>query len=95
MRAYRAFRECDAALLEINPLVETTDGRVLAATKTGYTSSTQPLTQLLVRDTSGNWSAHRISTVAECPGRMTVVQSGCDTIAGPGTRSPTPSRLRS
>lgn len=29
--AYRTFRECDAALLEINPLVETADGRILAA----------------------------------------------------------------
>ena len=30
-RAYATFRETDAALLEINPLVETADGRVLAA----------------------------------------------------------------
>jgi succinyl-CoA synthetase beta subunit len=29
--AYRAFRETDAALLEINPLAETTDGRMVAA----------------------------------------------------------------
>lgn len=29
--AYRAFRACDAALLEINPLIETRDGTVLAA----------------------------------------------------------------
>jgi PKD repeat protein len=48
-------------------------GRLYAAVKTSFTSSSQPLTALLVRDTSGTWSHYAVDTVADCPNRPTVV----------------------
>jgi PKD repeat protein len=49
------------------------NGMVLAAIKTEFTTPTLPLTSLLVRNTSGSWSNHTVGTVAECPNRPTVL----------------------
>ncbi|WP_169064045.1 hypothetical protein [Geodermatophilus dictyosporus] len=52
--------------------LDSSGGRVFAAVKTSFTSSSQPLIQLLAM--SGNtWTAHTIATVSECPNRVIVV----------------------
>jgi PKD repeat protein len=51
----------------------TSDGRVIVAVKTSATDFRLPLTALLVRDTSGNWSTHNITLAASCPNRPTVL----------------------
>jgi PKD repeat protein len=49
-------------------------GRVFAAVKTEFTSSSAPLIMLLVRDpATGDWTSHPIARVAECPNRPIVV----------------------
>jgi hypothetical protein len=51
--------------------LDSTASGVYAAIKTSYTSSSQPLIQLLVLNVSTNtWSQHTIATVAECPNRV-------------------------
>jgi hypothetical protein len=52
--------------------LDSTGGRVFAAVKTSFTSSTQPLIQLLAMN-GGSWTAHTIATVSECPNRVLVV----------------------
>ncbi len=52
--------------------LDSTDGQVFAATKTSFTSASQPLIQLLVLNGT-TWSAHTIATVAECPNRVIVL----------------------
>jgi hypothetical protein len=55
----------------------TTSGRVFAAVKTSFTTSTQPLIQLLALTPNsagtGSWSAHTIAYVSECPNRVIVL----------------------
>jgi hypothetical protein len=53
--------------------LDSSGGRVFAAVKTSFTSSSQPLAQLLAMDSSGNWTAHTIATVSECPNRVLVL----------------------
>jgi PKD repeat protein len=49
-------------------------GRVYAAVKTSFTSSTQPLIMLLVRDpVTGDWSSYPIARVSDCPNRPIVL----------------------
>lgn len=49
-------------------------GRVYAAIKTSFSSSSQPLIMLLVRDrTTGNWSSYPIARVSDCPNRPLVL----------------------
>jgi PKD repeat protein len=49
-------------------------GRVYAAIKTSFSSSSQPLIMLLVRDRpTGNWTSHTIARVSECPNRPMVL----------------------
>ena len=49
-------------------------GRVFAAVKTSFTSSSAPLIMLLVRDpATGNWSSYPITRVSDCPNRPMVV----------------------
>ena len=51
--------------------LDATASGVYAAIKTSFTSSTQPLIQLLVLNVTANtWSQHTIATVAECPNRV-------------------------
>jgi PKD repeat protein len=48
-------------------------GRVYAAVKTSFTSSSAPLIMLLVRDpASGDWSSYPIARVSDCPNRPLV-----------------------
>jgi hypothetical protein len=55
----------------------TTGGRVFAAVKTSFTSSAQPLIQLLALTPDGQgrgtWSAYTIAKVSECPNRVIVL----------------------
>ncbi|PNH81901.1 hypothetical protein CXZ05_15970 [Arthrobacter sp. AFG20] len=54
--------------------LDSSGGRVFAATKTSNTSASLPLIQLLVlNDTTSTWSAHTIATVSECPNRVIVM----------------------
>ncbi|WP_240720828.1 Ig-like domain-containing protein [Pseudarthrobacter sp. NamE2] len=54
--------------------LDASSDKVFAAIKTSYTSSSQPLIQLLALDTSTSaWTAHTIATVAECPNRVIVM----------------------
>ncbi|MDQ1057684.1 hypothetical protein QFZ23_001585 [Arthrobacter globiformis] len=54
--------------------LDSTGGRVFAATKTSNTSASLPLIQLLVlNNTTSTWSAHTIATVSECPNRVIVM----------------------
>ncbi|MCQ6270216.1 DNRLRE domain-containing protein [Pseudarthrobacter sp. R1] len=54
--------------------LDSSGGRVFAAIKTSFTSSSQPLIQLLALDTAtAKWAAHTIATVAECPNRVMVL----------------------
>ena len=49
-------------------------GRVYAAIKTSFDSSSQPLIMLLVRERStGNWSSYPIARVSDCPNRPLVL----------------------
>jgi len=52
--------------------LDSSGGRVFAAIKTSFTSSSQPLIQLLALSGT-TWSAHTIATVAECPNRVIVL----------------------
>ncbi len=52
--------------------LDSSGGRVFAAVKTSFTSSSQPLIQLLAM-TGGTWTAHTIATVSECPNRAIVL----------------------
>jgi hypothetical protein len=47
--------------------------RVFAAVKTSFTSSTQPLIELLAMDSTGTWTQHTIANVSECPNRVIVL----------------------
>jgi hypothetical protein len=47
-------------------------GKVFAAVKTSFTSSTQPLIQLLELNGTA-WTAHTIATVSECPNRVIIL----------------------
>lgn len=54
--------------------LDSTSDRVFAAIKTSFTSSSQPLIQLLALDPATSaWTAHTIATVAECPNRVIVL----------------------
>ncbi|WP_411373986.1 Ig-like domain-containing protein [Arthrobacter sp. MPF02] len=54
--------------------LDASSDKVFAAIKTSYTSSSQPLIQLLALDASTSaWTAHTIATVAECPNRVIVM----------------------
>ncbi|PNH86208.1 hypothetical protein CXZ05_02510 [Arthrobacter sp. AFG20] len=54
--------------------LDSSGGRVFAATKTSNTSASLPLIQLLVlSNTTSTWSAHTIATVSECPNRVIVM----------------------
>lgn len=54
--------------------LDASSDKVFAAIKTSFTSSSQPLIQLLALNTSTSaWSAHTIATVAECPNRVIVM----------------------
>ena len=49
-------------------------GRVFAAVKTSFTTSSSPLIELLVRDRpSGNWARYPVALVADCPNRPIVI----------------------
>jgi PKD repeat protein len=51
----------------------TSDGRVIVAVKTSATDFRLPLTMLMIRDTSGNWSTRNITLASQCPNRPTVL----------------------
>jgi hypothetical protein len=53
--------------------LDSSGGRVFAAIKTNFTSSTQPLIELLAMDASGAWTQHTIARVSECPNRVIVL----------------------
>ena len=49
-------------------------GRVYAAVKTSFTTSSAPLIMLLARDPStGDWASHRVARVSDCPNRPIVL----------------------
>jgi len=49
-------------------------GRVFAAVKTSFTTSSAPLIMLLVRDAStGDWSSYPVARVSDCPNRPLVL----------------------
>ena len=52
--------------------LDSSSGRVFAATKTSFTAAAQPLIQLLAFDGT-TWAAHTIATVSECPNRVIVM----------------------
>jgi len=53
--------------------LDSSGGRVFAAVKTSFTSSAQPLLQLLSMSSTGVWSQNTIATVSECPNRVIVL----------------------
>jgi hypothetical protein len=53
--------------------LDASGGRVFAAVKTSFTSSAQPLIQLLAMDSAGSWTQKTIATVSECPNRVIVL----------------------
>jgi hypothetical protein len=53
--------------------LDSSGGRVFAAVKTSFTSSTQPLIQLLAMDSAGTWKVYTIAKVSECPNRVIVL----------------------
>jgi PKD repeat protein len=60
--------------MNLKSLQADASGRVFAAVKTEFTSSSAPLIMLLVRDpATGDWTSHPIARVAECPNRPIVV----------------------
>ena len=52
--------------------LDSSGGRVFAAVKTSFTSSAQPLIQLLALSGT-TWAAHTIAPVSECPNRVIVL----------------------
>ncbi|MFE4835670.1 Ig-like domain-containing protein [Arthrobacter sp. NPDC056691] len=52
--------------------LDSSNSRVFAATKTSFTSASEPLIQLLAFDGT-TWSSHTIATVSECPNRVIVL----------------------
>jgi hypothetical protein len=61
--------------------LDSSGGRVFAAVKTSFSSSSQPLIQLLAMSSTGTWSTHTIATVAECPNRVLVlIDEGAQTL---------------
>lgn len=60
--------------MNLKSLATDSGGRVYAAIKTSFTSSTQPLIMLLVRDpATGDWASNTIGRVSDCPNRPTVL----------------------
>jgi len=53
--------------------LDSSGGRVFAAVKTSFTTSTQPLIELLAMDNTGAWTQHTIAKVSECPNRVIVL----------------------
>jgi hypothetical protein len=53
--------------------LDSSGGRVFAAIKTSFTTSTQPLIELLAMDATGAWTQHTIARVSECPNRVIVL----------------------
>ena len=53
--------------------LDSSGGRVFAAVKTSFTTSTQPLIELLAMDSTGDWTQHTIAKVSECPNRVIVL----------------------
>jgi hypothetical protein len=53
--------------------LDSSGGRVFAAVKTSFTTSTQPLIELLAMDNTGAWTQHTIAKVSECPNRVTLL----------------------
>jgi hypothetical protein len=53
--------------------LDSSGGRVFAAVKTSFTTSTQPLIELLAMDSTGAWTQHTIARVSECPNRVIVL----------------------
>ncbi len=53
--------------------LDSSGGRVFAAVKTSFTTSTQPLIELLAMDNTGAWTRHTIAKVSECPNRVIVL----------------------
>jgi PKD repeat protein len=54
--------------------LDASGGRVYAAVKTSFTSSSAPLIMLLVYDISaGTWQSHTIARVSDCPNRVLVL----------------------
>jgi hypothetical protein len=53
--------------------LDSSGGRVFAAVKTSFTTSTQPLIELLAMDSTGDWTQHTIAKVSECPNRVIVM----------------------
>jgi hypothetical protein len=60
--------------INLKSLQSDSSGRVFAAVKTSFTSSSAPLIMLLVRDrATGNWSSHPVARVSDCPNRPIAV----------------------
>ena len=53
--------------------LDSSGGRVFAAVKTSFTSSTQSLIELLAMGSTGAWTQHTIAKVSECPNRVTLL----------------------
>jgi len=53
--------------------LDSSGGRVFAAVKTSFTTSTQPLIELLAMNSTGAWTQHTIAKVSECPNRVIVL----------------------
>jgi hypothetical protein len=53
--------------------LDSSGGRVFAAVKTSFTTSTKPLIELLAMDSTGAWTQHTIAGVSECPNRVIVL----------------------
>jgi hypothetical protein len=53
--------------------LDSSGGRVFAAVKTSFTTSTQPLIELLAMNSTGTWTQHTIAKVSECPNRVIVL----------------------
>ena len=53
--------------------LDSSGGRVFAAVKTSFTSSTQSLIELLAMNSTGAWTQHTIAKVSECPNRVTLL----------------------
>lgn len=53
--------------------LDSSGGRVFAAVKTSFTTSSQPLIELLAMDGAGSWTQTPIATVSECPNRVIVL----------------------
>jgi hypothetical protein len=53
--------------------LDSSGGRVFAAVKTSFTTSSQPLIELLAMDSAGSWTQTPIAKVSECPNRVIVL----------------------